>query len=255
MPLTDLERITAFDHRFARAQATGVVEFRWGYATLQADYPLSESHNRIAVTGAVSATEVLAAADDVLGGAGLSHRYVSVDHGFGDALLDELSAAGYEHESIAAMSHRGATVDAPDHEVHSLSLEALRPAITRDWKVSIPDATDEHIRQLADRMSLYERAADVTFLGVFDGDQIASRADLYVDRVDNIAQFENLVTHADFRGRGYAGALLREALRRSTAAGAELCVLTADLNGWPHGWYQRFGYADVGTTDHFFRRG
>jgi hypothetical protein len=76
---TTIERMTAFDHGFSRAQATDVVDLEWGFALLQSDFPLSHYHNRIVVTSAVAATVILSTADTLLGGIGLRHRYVSID--------------------------------------------------------------------------------------------------------------------------------------------------------------------------------
>jgi GNAT superfamily N-acetyltransferase len=253
VPLSDIERITAFESRFARAQATDVVDLSWGYALLQGEFPLSEHHNRIAVTAAASAADVLATAEEVLGGARLRHRYVSVDDALGRALIADFVAAGYEHETIVTMISSGPEVEPAAHEVRAVSLDTLRPAIVRDWRVTLPDAPDEQLGQLADRMALYGRGAELTLLAVYDGDEIAAHADLYVDRVDRIAQFENLVTHEDFRHRGYADALVRDALRRSREAGSDLWFLTADVAGWTHDWYERLGYIDAGRTHHFNR--
>ena len=250
--VSDVERITAFENRFARAQATDVIDLPWGFAVLQAEFPLSRYHNRIAVTSAAPAADVLAAAEEVLGGAGLRHRYVSVhDDALGQALSADFVAAGYEHETIVTMIYSGPEVEPAAHEVRTVSLDMLRPAIIRDWRVTSPDATDEHLGQLADRTALYARGAELTRLAVYDGEEIAAYADLYVDRVDRIAQFENLVTHEDFRRRGYGDALIRDALRRGREAGSDLSFLTAGLNGWPHEWYQRLGYIEAGRTHHF----
>jgi GNAT superfamily N-acetyltransferase len=175
------------------------------------------------------------------------------DDGLGRALQGDLVAAGYEHDPVATMIHSGADVEPATIAVQSVSLDALRPALIRDWKVVIPDATDEHLRQLADRTALSARGAELTILAVHEGDEIAAHADLFIDRVERIAQFENLVTHADFRGRGYGDALLRDALRRAHDAGAELSFLTAGLDDWPYAWYRRMGYVDRGHTHHFSR--
>jgi GNAT superfamily N-acetyltransferase len=252
--VSDIERVTAFENRFAQAQATDVVDLSWGFAVLQKEFPLSQYHNRIAVTSAAPVADILAAAEEVLGGAGVRHRYVSVDDALGQSLSAVFVAAGYEHETIVTMVYSGAEVEPAAHEVRAVSLDTLRPAIIRDWRVTLPDATDEHLGQLADRTALYARGAELTLLAVYDGDEIAAHADLYVDRVDRIAQFENLVTHKDFRGRGYGDALIRDALRRGRDAGSELSFLTAELNDWPHEWYQRLGYVDAGRTHHFSRR-
>jgi GNAT superfamily N-acetyltransferase len=253
VPVSDIERISAFDNRFAQAQATDVVPLGWGFAVLQTEFPFSEWHNRIVVTSDVSAGDVLATADAVLGAARLPHRYVCVDDALGQALSADFVAAGYEHETIVTMIYRGAELEPAASEVRVVSLATLRPTIIRDWRIELPDATEEELGQLADRMALYARGAEVTLLAVYDGDEIVAHADLYVDRVNRIAQFENLVTHQDFRRRGYADALIRDALRRARAANGELLFLTAELNDWPRVWYERLGYVDAGRT-HYFRR-
>jgi ribosomal protein S18 acetylase RimI-like enzyme len=250
--ISSFERATAFEHRFAKAQATEVVDLSWGYALLQADFPLSQYHNRIAVTSAPSTQDVLDAAEEVLGGAGAGHRYVSVDNDVsGQSLVAGLKAAGYEHETIATMVYAGPDVESGAPEVRAVSLDTMRATIIRDWRVELPEASDEELGQLADRTELYARGAELTRLAVFEGDVIAAHADLYIDRVEGIAQFENLTTHEDFRGRGYGRALVREALWLGQQARCELSFLTAGLEEWPYEWYQRLKYVDVGRTHHF----
>jgi GNAT superfamily N-acetyltransferase len=252
--VSGIERITAFEHRFAQAQATEVVNLDWGFAVLQTEFPLSQYHNRIVVTSAAPADDILAAAEEVLGGAGVRHRYVSVDiDALGGALNAEFVAAGYEHAPIVTMIHSGGDVELAACEVGTVSLDTLRPALIRDWRILAPDASDEQLGQLADRVVLYSRGAELTLLAVYDGDEIAAHATLYVDRVEHIAQFENLVTHVDFRGRGYGDALIRDALRRGRDAGSELSFLTTDRDNWSHDWYQRLGYVDAGRTHHYSR--
>lgn len=254
MDLLGVERITAFEHRFAKAQATEVVDLSWGFAVLQADFPYSHYHNRIVVRSDAVAEDVLLAAGDVLGAAGLQHRYVSVDddaHGL--ALAPDFVSAGYEHETIVAMVHSGSELEPPSHEVREVSLETLHAAMVRDWRLELPNATDEELDQLAGRTALYSRGAIVMLLAVMDGDEIAARADLYIDRVEGIAQFEALFTHPDFRGRGYGNSLVREALKRGERAGCELRFLTAALDDWPREWYLRHGYVEAGRTHHFHR--
>lgn len=253
-PASNSERMFAFETQFAKAQATEIVDLGWGYALLQSDFPDSFNHNRIVVTSEVEASEVIAAADRVLGGRGLEHRLVSFeDNALGQAARADFVKAGYEHETIVAMVHTGAVPPPSGHEVRAVSLEELRPALIRDWRADLPEATEDQLRQLADRTSLYARGADVTMLAVFEGDEIASRAGLYMDVDAGVAQFESLQTGAAFRGRGYADAVVREGLRRGRAAGCDLVFLTADANDWPADWYRRHGYADVHRTHHFER--
>ena len=253
---TELERIIAFDHHFERAQSSSIVEVGWGFAHLQSDFPHSFSHNRVVVTGDVSVAEVLAETERVLGGAGLTHRYVKFDDEVaGEAAIQAFVAAGYEHQPLVTMIHNGESSDTSNdsqsNPVSEVTVDQLRPALIRDWKVELPGTPDEVINQLADRVELYSRGAETAFLAVFDGDDVASRADLYLDRQNGIAQFENLVTHADYRGRGHASALVREGLRRSGAAGCGLSFLVADLNDWPREWYSRLGYVEARQSHEF----
>jgi ribosomal protein S18 acetylase RimI-like enzyme len=252
---TTIERMTAFDHRFSRAQATDVIDLEWGFALLQRDFPLSHYHNRIVVTSAVPATEILSTADTVLGGMGLRHRYVSVDDdSLGQHHSADFLAAGYEHSPIVSMAYSGnAAVGTHSHRVVAVSLATLRPAIIRQWRGELPTATDHELDQLADRTALYSRGADLTLLAVYDGSEIAAHADLYVDRAKRVAQFENLATHEPYRGRGYGTALVRDALRRSEEAGCDLAFLTVDRDDWPIEWYRRLGFAEAGQTHHFSR--
>jgi GNAT superfamily N-acetyltransferase len=260
-----VDRIIAFDERFAKAQSTDVVDLGFGYALVQRDFPRSNYHNRVAVTGPVSAAEVMAAADEVFGGAGLSHRYVSVDRGDAGGVDDwvpeefraDLTEAGYRCETTVTMVHDGSELEPPPPPVREVSLDEVRPAIIRDWRVEMPDGEDETLRQLADRTALYERGAELVRLVVDDdgGSVIAAHANLYLDRSDTLAQFENLVTNPDYRRRGYGAALLADAVRRAAEAGCDVLSLTADLDDWPRHWYGRFGFAEVARTDHFSRAG
>lgn len=252
----EVRRIADFEHRLAKAQASEVIDLGFGYAVLQAEFPVSHAHNRIAVTSGAPAAEILSLTDEVLGSAGLGHRYISVDGPLADQVAGVFADAGYEHEKIASMVYRGPVPPptGPDAvPVQAVTFEEVRPAIVRDWRIDFPDASDDAVRQLADRTVLYERGAAVDRLVVHGDGEVAARADLFLDGVDRIAQFENLVTHARYRGRGYGGALLREAARRASLAGSELFVLTADTNDWPYGWYRRFGFGDVTVSHHFTR--
>lgn len=165
MERSDVERIAAFEQRFAEAQATDVVDLPWGFALLQRGFPDSYSHNRIVVTSAASAVEILSATDELLSRAGVRHRYVSVaDDALGQDLILQFVDAGFEHEPLVTMIHSGREVEPPTHPVLPMSLHMLRPAIIRDWRVELPDATDGVLSQLAERTALYSRGADVTLL-------------------------------------------------------------------------------------------
>lgn len=251
---SDIQQVVEFQEQFAQAQSTDVVDLPWGFALLQRDFPLSYDHNRIEVKSAASSADILLAADDVLGGAGLEHRYISVlDDALGQDLEAEFAAAGYQSERLVTMINFELSAEPTEHEVHAVSHQRLRPAVMRDWKIDLPQSTDETLAQLADRMLLYSRGAEVTFLVIFADSEIAARVELYVDRDAGIAQIESLLTHQDYRGRGYAKALLQEGHRRALDAGCRLSFLVADFDDWPRQWYSRLGYVDAHLSRDFIR--
>ncbi len=198
MAVVDLEIIEAFRERFARAQASDVFDLPWGFVLLQRDFPDSHDHNRVVVNSVASSAEILSTVDDAMGGADLRHRQITViDDALGLDLTNDLLSAGYEREAITTMIYRGAPAGRPEHKVEAVSLDTLRPALMRDWKVLLPASTVEVHAQLVDRTHLYACGAEVTRLVVFEGDEIAARIDFYFDPESGIAQLENLFTHPD----------------------------------------------------------
>lgn len=250
--ITALRRIAEFEDRFARAQATEVVDLGWGHALLQRDFPESWHHNRVIVTGAADPAAVVEAADAVLGGHGHTHRLVHfADEAQGAAAREVFAAAGYGlHERIVTMIHSGVLPLRVGH-AEAIPFDVLRPSLIHDWRTEFPDSDDSAIAQLADRTQLYPLGADVTFLGVRVGDDVVARGELYIR--DGVAQFENIVTRREHRGEGHARALVAEALHRSHEAGCDLWYLIAEATDWPRAWYRRMGYQDVAET-HIYQR-
>ncbi|SDJ45771.1 Ribosomal protein S18 acetylase RimI [Actinokineospora alba] len=248
-----LRRIAAFEDRFARVQATEIVELGWGHVLLQHDYPASWHHNRVIVTGAVEPATVIATADKVLGDNGHRHRLVNFTDGpQGAAAAAAFEAAGYEAERIVTMIHSGDLPARVRGPVEALSFDELRSSLLEDWKADYPDDSDESNAQLADRVRLYSLGADVTFLGVRDASgEVVAHGELYVS--DGLAQFENIITRPEHRGKGYAKGMVIEALHRARDAGCDLSFLTAEATNWPRAWYRRIGYRDAVEVHHFQR--
>lgn len=237
---TAARRIAEFEERFAKAQATDVVDLGWGYGLLQRDFPASWHHNRVVVTAPAPAEEVVAAADEVL--AGMDHRLVVVEGAVPGAAA-AFEEAGYGSRTLVlTMLFEGGPPTAGQDLVEAVSAADLRPSLIRDLRDLLPDADDESISQLADRVRLFERSAETTFLAVRtpDGDVVA-RTEMYA--ADGVAQLENLVTRPGYRGRGYARALVADFLHR--ARSADLAFLTAQADDWPRDWYRRLGFHEI----------
>lgn len=92
----ELQTALAFVRALARDRATSVVPVPGGVAVLSANFPHAHDHNKLLIDSPCSASDLAAAADRVLGGAGLAHQLVDVhDLGLGRRLGAGLAAYGY----------------------------------------------------------------------------------------------------------------------------------------------------------------
>nr|MDQ3825214.1 GNAT family N-acetyltransferase [Actinomycetota bacterium] len=67
-------------------------------------------------------------------------------------------------------------------------------------------------------------------------------------RIDGAtAAIEAVMTEPAHRRAGLARALVLNALARARTAGCDAVFLTAVAGGWPHRWYTRLGFTDVGS--------
>ncbi|MFI7357863.1 GNAT family N-acetyltransferase [Streptomyces avidinii] len=253
MQSPELQRVHTFLSDFARRQAARTVTLPGGFAVYDDVYGESRANNQVVIDAAVDPDALPALADEALGH--LPHRLVSVlDDETGRACAEPLIRAGYTHSTYLVMLHTGPVPEAgPAQEV---DLDALRVPLTRRWRGFLPDVDDEVLRQLVERREARRRGADIVqFIGArTEAGEVASWADLYVDRTTGTAQIEDLITAEDHLGRGYADAVLAGALHRAAAHDCDFRFLTADAMDWPRHWYERRGFTVAGHT-HAFERG
>ncbi len=88
------------------------------------------------------------------------------------------------------------------------------------------------------------------FAVLVDG-QVASYVDLYSD--GRTAQLEDLATLGQYRGCGYASALVLHTLQEARRAGCDLVFLVADAQDWPKALYRRLGFDELGRYVKFIR--
>ena len=247
---------------FARRQAHQVVDVHDGFAVLDQRYPMSYHHNRLIVTGRPAPAEIIATADAVLGGVGLTHRMVSVeDDQHGSTCVPAMNRAGYRCETNLVMCHPGG----PGRQagsaiaVESVSMADLAESAGEEWRARLPNADEATITQLVHRRATLPQGAErVRFLAVRDATgRVLSHADLYLHATatGRIAQIEDLITGQGHTGNGYAGAVVSEALRIAREAACDLVFLVADADDWPQRWYRRLGFTTVGRYRDFVRTG
>ncbi|PJE97022.1 GNAT family N-acetyltransferase [Streptomyces carminius] len=249
-----LRRINAFLSAFARNQAAHSVDVPGGFAVYDDAFAHSRANNQIVIDTVVDAGVLPAVAEEALGH--LPHRMISVlDDEVGTACAEALLRSGYTHSTLLVMQHDG-PVTRHGRDAGKVSLDAIRAPLAEQWRNFLPDVDDEVIRHLVDRREVRHRGADVVhFIGAHtEGGEVASWADLYLDRATGMAQIEDLVTSEVHLGRGYADAVLNAALRLAVDADCGTRFLIADAADWPRHWYERRGFSVVGRS-HCFERG
>ena len=119
--------------------------------------------------------------------------------------------------------------------------------VEKGWQLTAPDFTAETVRQLVDRRAAAPRAADIVRLAVRDpaSGALASKADLLLR--GDAAEIDDVLTLPDHRGRGYASAIVLEAVARARRAGADLVFLEAAEDDWPKDLYVRLGFETRGA--------
>lgn len=258
MTASPLDRARRFMLDVVRRQAQQIIELPYGFAALDSRFPHSYDHNKLVLTAAVDPAVALSDAGQILGGAGLPHRMISVPTGITASWADACVAAGYRHETDLVMAHSGAPPDRPADPqvaVEVVTEDDLREPTRQDWRAELPDADDDVIEQLvARRVTRRAAAPEVVFLAVRDDrGRIASRADLYLDPHQRVAQIEDVMTRPAHAGRGFARAIMADGLRRARAAGCDLVIVVADADDWPRHLYTRLGYAGIGEGHLFLR--
>lgn len=231
----------------ARRRSTEVHDVPGGIVVRNRDYPGAYDHNRLIINAPVDPDTLAAAAEQALADA--QHRMIHVhDPRVAETVSVGLVERGYERgDDVVMLRDRRAPSPATDVRVVELELPERITAGARDWEHDEKDAAVAD--QLGERIRTVLSAADTTFLAVRGEDgAVVAHVDLFVR--DGIAQIEELFTNEDVRGRGYASALVLDAVRRS---GANRTFIMADAYDWPQHLYQRLGCTERARIATFSR--
>jgi GNAT superfamily N-acetyltransferase len=254
----DLERTIAFERALLARVSTRMVPFSWGTVYLNDGYRARWDSNLLWVERpGAQADALVAEADRVLGGAGLSHREIRVDDdAFGEAIAGDLRRSGYGADRLEVMALRRAPETRPGDDrvgAEEVELSELRPALETVLRREPYGDSEGIVRLLADfRTELTRHAGARFFCARVDG-EIASMCELYVD--GPIAQIEDVNTLQEFRNRGLARAVVRTAVDEARRGGAELVFIHALDADWPKQLYRRLGFDAIGHVWSFVRPG
>jgi GNAT superfamily N-acetyltransferase len=241
---TELERIRHFTHQVMRDSASQVVPVAGGFAVMNASFPDSYEHNCLVIGRPLDPSLLMQEADRVLGGAGLRHRAIEVELEHPEeSWLAEFRRCGYEVHPTLTMVLRQQAEPRSQCLVEQVTYEEPKPSVAAGWRRALPSLSEHSLGQLVERRSATFRACDVTHYAVRGPDGIAAHCDLYL--IPPIAQVENVETEPAWRNRGYATALVLDAVKSARSSGCSLVFLIADAQDWPKLLYQRLGFEPV----------
>ena len=244
----DLARTVAFERDVVTRTSTRIMPFAWGSGYFNDGYPRRWDSNFLWVDppGRADATDLIDAAERMLGGIGLAHREIRVDDdAYGASLVPAFRAAGYNTDRLVVMASRA---DPKPSEtgvlVEEVDLDSLRPTreiITRRE----PWGTNEETVQMLVAFSgeLVRQVGARFYCARVEGD-IASVCELYL--VGDVGQVESVYTLEEFRGRGLARAVVRHAATVARSEGAELVFIQALDEDWPKELYAELGFQPIG---------
>jgi ribosomal protein S18 acetylase RimI-like enzyme len=247
----DRDELLAFELALDERVFDEVHRESWGRLFLTPSAPLIWDASWVGIeTVGMSLDQVVAIADDALGGEGMGHRTVCVlDEADGHRLGAELEARAadwprWELERTRYMLWRGGEAEpAPAREVRIAEIEALRKALIAE---SMPpggggQAAVDQLFELDRRYG--DVGGDRWFVAPTDGEPLSACRLL---RLGPIAQVEEVATLVSGREKGHAKAVVLAAVAAAQADGADSIFLTAEAADWPQLFYARLGFETIG---------
>jgi hypothetical protein len=275
---SDHDALQAFELALDEQVCDAVHRESWGRLFLAPSLPLIWDANRVDIEEVgMGLDQVVAIADEALGGEGFGHRTISLlDEADGKRLGGEVEAEAarwprWEVERTRYMLWRGGPIDptpsrshfpvhttadcerAPVREVRLAEIEGLRRALIAE---SIPRGVDDFEASVDQLYELDRRygvaAGDRWFVAPGGGEPMS--ACRLLRGTGAIAQVEEVGTLTPARERGHAKAIVLAAIAAALAAGDTTVFLTADAADWPQLMYAKLGFETVGELTVLRRR-
>ena len=261
---SDRDAFLAFELALDEQVCDQVHREPWGRLFLTPSAPLVWDSNWVGIEQVgMSVDQIVAIADDALGGEGFGHRTICLlDEADGRRVGKEVEAQAahwprWEVERTRYMAWRGDAVDpateaAGAREVRIGEIEGLRKALIGESMPTGIDDFEATVDQLYDLNRRYARAGgDRWFVAPGEGEPMSACCLL---RGDGIAQVEDVGTLSPARERGYAKAIVTAAVAAAQAAADPTIFLTAEAADWPQLFYARLGFETVGELTILRRR-
>lgn len=260
---SDRDALLAFELALDEKVCDEVHRLSWGRLFLTPSAPLIWDANWVGIEEVgLSVDQIVAIADDTLGGEGFGHRTVCLlDQADGRRIGEEVEAEAarwprWEVERTRYMLWRGGEAAAPSQpvrEVRLAEIEELRRALIASEAVPTgvpePEATVEQLYEIDRRYGA--AGGDRWFTAPAAGEPL-SCCRLLTD--GRIGQVEDVGTREDARERGYAKAIVLAAVATAQADGNTPIFLTAEAADWPQVMYANLGFETVGDLTILRRR-
>jgi GNAT superfamily N-acetyltransferase len=272
----DRDPLLAFELALDEQVCDAVHRESWGRLFLTPSAPLIWDSSWVGIEAVgMSVDQVMAIADDALGGEGFGHRTICLlDEADGKRIGEEVEAGAahwprWEIERTRYMLWRGGKAEPPlvSSQESADSAENCERALAREVRLAeIAGLRKALIAESMPRDGGGDAAIDQLFAidgryGEAGGDRwfVAPAEDEPMSacrllRGGPIAQVEDVGTLAAARERGYAKAIVLAAVATAQAEGAETIFLTAEAADWPQLMYAKLGFETVGDLTILRRR-
>ncbi|MGA2470141.1 MAG: GNAT family N-acetyltransferase [Solirubrobacteraceae bacterium] len=223
-----------------------------GHAILDSHHPhlWDANHLRVESPQAPDAEALATAAEQHLGGKNFRMLTFLCESAV-PPLRDPLARHGYQAANQLLMILRN-TPPPGDPGITIMTVTSEELQASRVASLIEDTHHDELVgRELISRDAVIATAATLGCYAAVDTGEIVARCQTYTS--GGIAQIEHVYTHAAFRGRGCARALVTSAARDVRRKGADLVFLVADATDWPRDFYNRLGFADAGLLPRLLR--
>ena len=255
---TPLDRAFAFE-RATHAAAGRTVTAAWGQAFVSPDIDRCYDRNllwAVGDAGGLSAAQLDAQAERLLGGHGMAHRRLLLEPPAEGRLHEELVALGYDAGLHVFQVFDGPPPAAPAVAVAEVSIDAVLEATDRYLRTDpdTPYGRDARTRRhLLEHHRTYGPAGgdERRFAVLGAAGAVVAWARLWTRGAE--AQVEDVVVLAEHRGQGYGRAVVAAATRAALEAEPSLLFIVADADDWPKDLYARLGYAPAGALGVYLR--
>lgn len=198
----------------------------------------------------LSADRMAEISDEAQGGAGFEHRTVMTSDPAEDARVDPgFRRLGWDVEADLFMLLRSEPEPAAEDGVREVPHPvALRRAILReddDFQSLETERRDALVEQLIESERRLA-AADGDNWFVADADGAPASVTRLLSQ-GGVGMIDAVGTLVSARRRGLARATVQVAIQASRANGNEVTFLIAEEEDWPRHFYERLGFASVGT--------